>query len=439
MSDSRTQSHWRFPRAGALIPGLVFCLSCQKNHAPMVPASPDGPSVGARDSLYVFTAITTDPDGDGVCYRFAWGDGDTSAWTLSVQRGQPGEASHQWRQTGVFEVTAQAKDASDNVSTWSPGHELRVADIWSRAFGGTNGDNGSSVQPTSDGGYIVTGYTYSYGAGVADVWLVKTDATGNKLWDKTFGGADNDWGNSVQTTSDGGYIIAGYTYSYGAGGTDLWLIKTDASGNRTWDKTLGGTSLDYGNSVQPTFDGGYIIAGYTYSYGAGGTDVWLVKTDAAGNKLWDKTFGGTDKERGNSVQSTSDGGYIIVGYTVSYGAGGADVWLVKTDANGDKLWDKTFGGTDNECGNSVQPTSDGGYVVAGYTASYGAGNFDVWLIKTDASGNKLWDKTFGGTNGDGGNSVQPTSDSGFVITGYTDSYGAGYDDVWLIKTDASGR
>jgi hypothetical protein len=154
-------------------------------------------------------------------------------------------------------------------------------------------------------------------------------------WNKTYGGTDTDYGYSVVQTSDGGYAITGYTYSFGAGGTDVYLVKTDANGNIQWSKTYGGTDTDVGYSVVQTSDGGYAIAGYTLSFGAGGSDVYLVKTDSLGNMVWSKTFGGTGADHAYSVVQTADGGYAITGYTYSFGAGGYDVYLVKTDVYGD--------------------------------------------------------------------------------------------------------
>jgi hypothetical protein len=252
------------------------------------------------------------------------------------------------------------------------------------ALGGWNRTLGRDLVPrTIDGGYIMTGMIRG------DVSLFKTDASGSELWNKSFGGSEGDLGRAVQQTNDSGYIITGMTNSYGAGGGDIWLIKTDANGNKLWDKTFGGSANDEGLSVKQTNDSGYIITGMTNSYGAGGGDVWLIKTDANGNKLWNKTFGGSEYDFGNSVQQTSDGGYVITGGTNSYRSGHQDVWLIKIDANGNKLWDRTFSRPDIEWGNSVQQTRDGGYVITANALknSYALGGYDVWLIKIDANGN----------------------------------------------------
>jgi len=315
------------------------------------------------------------------------------------------------------------------------------ATLWTKTFGGFNNDYGRAVRQTSDGGYVITGTTNSFGTGGSDCWLIKTDASGNTLWTKTFGGSSDDYGRAVRQTSDGGYIITGATNSFGTGCSDYWLIKTDASGNTIWAKTFGGNNNDEGNSVQQTSDDGYIITGYTKSYGAGGADYWLIKTDASGDTLWAKTFGGGGDDYSRQVRQTSDGGYIIAGYTNSFGTGFYDIWLVKTDAAGDTLWTKIFGGSGYEECYSVQQTTDGGYIMAGKTwsLSNGASNADVSLTKTDSSGNTIWAKTFGGNLFEKGNSVRQTSDGGYIVTGYTESYGAGIQDAWLIKTDRSGN
>ncbi len=311
--------------------------------------------------------------------------------------------------------------------------------MWTRTFGGTHSDKGYSVAQTANGGCIIAGYTYSFGAGDADIWLIKVNASGDTTWTRTFGGAEYDAGYAVALTANGGYVITGETWSFGAGGADVWLIKVDASGDAAWTRTYGGTSNDYGYSVMQTADSGYVIAGWTGSFGAGLDDVWLIKTDAAGDTMWTRTFGGTDWDWGESVAQTTDGGYIIAGCTYSFGAGESDVWLIKTDAAGDTMWTRTFGGTDEDEGYSVAQTADGGYVITGYTESFGAGVSDAWFIKTDASGDTMWTRTFGGEDRDWGESVAQTTDGGYVIAGDTRSFGAGDYDVWLIKTDSAGN
>ena len=301
------------------------------------------------------------------------------------------------------------------------------ATLWTKTYGG--GIYAASVQQTTDGGYIITGTTSS----PRDVWLLKTDSQGNSLWSKNFGGNYPEYGRSVQQTTDGGYIIAGES-------DDVYLIKTDSMGNSLWTKHFGGNNSDGGRSVQQTTDGGYIITGSTASFGNGQSDAWLIRANSQGDTLWTKTFGGSGSDYGRSVQQTTDGGYIITGATASFGNGQSDVWLIRANSQGDTLWTKTFGGSERDYGRSVQQTTDGGYIITGATG-IDTLVYDLWLLKTDSMGNSLWTKHFGGNNSDVGRSVQQTTDGGYIITGYT---GLVYDniigsgDVWLIKTDGQG-
>ncbi|MCX9012869.1 MAG: carboxypeptidase regulatory-like domain-containing protein [Candidatus Methanoperedens sp.] len=301
---------------------------------------------------------------------------------------------------------------------------------WNFSINGYNFDMGAIAQQTSGGDYIYGGHTESYGAGESDGWLIKVGSNGNELWNKTYGGIGFDMAAYVQETKDKGYIMPGFTLSYGNNG-DMWIIKTDENGNEQWNKTFGGSSLDIGFGVEQTSDNGYIVTGPTYSYGQMG-DVLLVKTDSNGNEMWNKTFGSHCYDESHAVHQTLDGGYILTGGTFSYGNGLSDVWLIKTDSNGNEQWNKTFGGKDYDFSYAVQQTSDGGYVTVGTTYSYGIGG-DTWVIKTDSMGNELWNITLGGVKYDESHYIKQTSDGGYILGGLTYSYGAENSDPWLVK------
>ena len=307
-----------------------------------------------------------------------------------------------------------------------------------RIYGGNNDDRGDCVQQTQDGGYVIAAQTNSFGTGAYDVYLIKTDPLGDTMWTRTYGGSGYDYGECIQQTQDGGYIISGWTDSFGAGRSDVYLVKTDSMGDTVWTRTYGGSDDDRSYSVQQTHDGGYIIGGWTQSFGAGSYDVYLIKTDSLGDTVWTKTYGGSEPDYGRCVQQTHDGGFIATASTYSFGAGVYDVYLIKTDPLGDTMWTRTYGGSDNDGGYSVQQTQDSGYIVAGWTYSFGSGSYDVYLIKTDSLGDILWTRTYGGGSGDGGFSVQQTQDGGFIIAGRTYSFGAGWCDVYLIKTNSLG-
>ena len=207
------------------------------------------------------------------------------------------------------------------------------------------------------------------------------------MWTRTFGGNSRDNANSVIETSDQGYLIAGSTRSYGVGNDDCWLVKTDFHGDTLWTRTFGGNSRDNANSVIETSDQSYLIAGRTESYGAGDDDYWLVKTDFQGDTLWTRTYGGSEDESVSVVIETSDQGYLLAGRTESYGAGDDDYWLVKTDTHGDIIWTQTYGGSEDELVSAIIETSDQGYLLAGSTTSFGVLTGNAWLIKTDSQGN----------------------------------------------------
>ena len=325
---------------------------------------------------------------------------------------------------------------------------------WNQTYDKGFHETARSLVETVDGGFALAGYInyLTLGRGSPspskDVWLVKTDKKGNMEWNKIYGGVESDSARSLILTSDGGYAIAGGTYSFGAGDNDFWLIKTDPSGNMEWNQTYGDIGTDSASCVVQTNDGGFALAGSKESFDNTDTDFLLIKTDANGNMMWNQTYGETNIEYASSLVVTSDGGYAIAGSTGSYEfLGSRDYWLIKTDTNGNMEWNQTHRGPDSESASieqlsSLVMTSDGGFAMLGLTyltdplnASVVVGH-QVWLVKTDVLGNIEWNQTY---TGDDANSLVKTSDGGYAFAGETNSFGTSRPDFWLVKTDEHGN
>lgn len=316
---------------------------------------------------------------------------------------------------------------------------------WQKNYGGKGTEEGECVQYTKDGGYIVTGFTDSQGNGASDVYLIKTNSQGDAEWVKTYGGNRVDKGHYVVQVKDGGYIITGATYSYGMGSVNAYLIRTTINGDTLWTKNYGGEGIEEGHCVYETADGGFVLTGRTNSFGSGDYDVYVIYSNSGGRLLWMRTFGGSGNEEGLSIKQTKDGGFIILGHTMSYGAGGTDVYLIRTDSKGEAKWTRTFGGVNDDFGRAVHETADGNFIVVGYTNSMGVGGNDAYLLCVNPDGDTIWTKTYGGKGDEFGNDVRETFDNGFIIAGSRFAQGsAGEDsekikDVLLIKTDSRGE
>ncbi|MCD4665390.1 MAG: hypothetical protein K8R68_08965, partial [Bacteroidales bacterium] len=241
------------------------------------------------------------------------------------------------------------------------------------------------------------------------------------IWKKAFGGIENDEAFSVQQTSDGGYIFAGYTNSYSAGENDFWLVKTNENGIEEWNHAYGGINGDIAKSVQQTSDDGYVMAGITWSFGAGVGDFWIVKTDSLGNEEWNRTFGGTLGDHAESIQQTNDGGYIITGGCESFGVAIINLLLIKLDQNGDLEWEKTFGNNGVNVGYSVLQADDNGFVVGGFKSTP---DHDFWLLKTDGNGILEWEHTYD-LGVDQVKEIRKTSDNGYILIGTTHAFSGG--------------
>ncbi|NIM91925.1 MAG: hypothetical protein GTO17_13380 [Candidatus Aminicenantes bacterium] len=321
---------------------------------------------------------------------------------------------------------------------------------WARTYGGKGEDCPFSIQQTSDGGYIVAGYTDSFGAGDCDVWILKLNAKGKVSWQKTIGKFDSDGAQSVQQTSDGGYVAAGWVAWDGMeyAPDDYWILKLKPDGSRQWLVFLGDLdpyyhSYERAYSVQQTSDGGYIVAGRKMESEEEEEkfdhDFCILKLDSNGEPEWQRMYGGRKKDDyAYSVQQTNDGGFIVAGKTESFGAGKNDFWILKLDSNGYVEWENTYGGEGEDYAESIQRTNDGGFIVAGTTDSFGVAGFDFWVFKLDSNGGIVWQKTYGGSRGDYAHSVQQTDDGGYVVAGSTGSFGAGKVDFWILKLGPEG-
>ncbi len=357
--------------------------------------------------------------------------------------------------------------------------------LWDKRFGGNSREELFAVKETPDGGFVLAGWSMSAvsgdqtqaSRGSSDYWIVKVDANGNKLWDKRYGGPGDDELRAMELTSDGGYVFVGESSS-GIGGEktesnhgefDVWVVKTDGDGNLQWEASYGGSLDDRVNAIQQTADGGFVIGAWTISPvsfdvsqpGRGSSDMWLIRTDANGQKLWDGRYGGDNNEYLYSLDQTTDGGFILGGYTRSNvngevtipGKGGFDFWIVKTDLNGTKQWDKRYGSNLDEKGKSIAVTADGGFIMGGWSESLSGGDktestkgaSDYWVIKTDADGNLQWDKDLGAANEERLHDVLETNDGGFIVAGHSFSgsngdktqSNTGINDYWIVKLAAT--
>jgi hypothetical protein len=311
-------------------------------------------------------------------------------------------------------------------------HAMTVSQEWDKTYWGSGHDEITAIQQTMDGGYIVAGYTASFGVGNTDIWILKLNVSGDIAWQKTYGTSRNgEIAHSIQQTTDGGYIVAGrigYIVETPPGypkaiTLDILVLKLDSNGNIIWQKTYGSEGDESNAFIQVTSDGGYIVLCTATSFGAGNRDLWVIKLDSRGDVTWQKAYGGSgDEGTGvdnfkHSIQETSDGGYIIANQTRSFGAGDSDIWVLKLNGTGSIMWEKTYGGTYRDDAFSIQQTDDEGYVVAGVTSSFGAGSFDFWVLKLHSSGDIDWQKTYGGSDSDYSSSIQQTIDGGYIIAG----------------------
>jgi hypothetical protein len=377
---------------------------------------------------------------------------------------------------GGYIMGGQTQSADGDVTNqlgWSDCWVVKIAANgaiqWQKSYGSAEWEVLYDIKPTTGGGYVFVGrstsnqgdLTSNYGSD--DVWVVKLNNSGNIQWQRSYGGSSHEDPRCIIQTSDGGYAVSGYSWSSNhdvdsnQGQGDMWILKINSTGNIQWKKSFGSTEYDEAYMIEQTSDGGYIVAGYAGAANGdvtghhGGMDAWAIKLNSSGNVEWKKCYGGTSDEWFSSVKQTPDGGFIFFGDTesedgdVSSVNGSSDMWLVKTNSTGNIQWEKTFGGSSYEEGAYLSLTNDGGYIVTGYTASNDMdvtgnhGDIDYWVVKLSSSGNIQWQKCMGGPEEDEGYAVIQTADNGYMVLGYSNSDGGdvtgghGDYDAWLVK------
>ena len=310
--------------------------------------------------------------------------------------------------------------------------------VWEREFGGLNNDQVYGVVKTEDGGVVVAGHTRSRGAGKSDFWVFRLGHQGNLIWERTFGTLHNDRARTVAATPDGGFLVAGTTQTNDEQEIDAWLLKLDGEGRRIWDSTFGGTGNDgiYHLAVNP--DGSIATAGYTALGGLAGYDVWVLRLSKQGKMVWERKLGRGVFDAATAIAATPEGGFLVVGVTSEDAFQKDDAWLLKLNGAGEVLWERIFGGAKPDTARSVLITPNNSYLVTISTSSYGAGSADAWLLHLGKDGTLKWDRFYGGKLWDRPTSAALSTDGGLYIIGYTTTKGMGHEDYWLLRLDANG-